>query len=77
MFTEQERARLSVGLKETKKAIAAGCEMVYLAEDAPDAIFDEIKKVAADKINIVPTMKELGRLCGIDVKASCAALRKN
>ena len=77
MFTEQERARLAVGLKETKKVITAGCEMVYLAEDAPDAIYDEIKKMAGDKLSIVPTMKELGRLCGIDVKASCAALRKN
>lgn len=75
MFTEQERARLSVGLKETRKAIKAGCEGIYLAEDAPDAIFDEIKALAGDRLNIVPTMRELGRLCGIDVKASCAALR--
>lgn len=75
MFTEQERARLAVGLKETKKAIKNGCESVYVAEDAPSFIVEEVEKTAGDKLKKVPTMKELGRLCGIDVKASCAAVR--
>lgn len=75
MFTESELTRLSVGLKETKKAIVAGCEKVYLAEDAPEHIKKEIEALAGDRLFYTLTMRELGALCGIDVKASCAALR--
>ncbi len=75
MFTEQEKTRLAVGLKETKKAIASGVEKVYLAEDAPERILEEIEALAKDRLFYVSSMSELGALCGIDVKATCAALR--
>lgn len=75
MFTEQERVRLAVGLKETKKAVLDGAERVYLAEDAPERIKAEIEAVAEDKLIYVSTMRELGHMCGIDVRATCAALK--
>lgn len=75
MFTENEKTRLAVGLKETKKAIASGVERVYIAEDAPAEIKGQIEAIAADKVFYVSTMRELGALCGIDVKATCAAIR--
>lgn len=75
MFTDNERARLAVGLKETKKAVSAGAEKVFLAEDTPEHIAEEIKAIAGDRLCMVSTMRELGVLCGIDVKASCAAIR--
>ncbi len=77
MFTVEERARLAVGLKETKKVIRQGAELVYLASDTPERIADEIKELAGNKLRIVESMRELGRLCGIDVKATCAAVRSN
>lgn len=77
MFTENEKARLAVGLKETRKVVLSGAEKVYLAEDAPERIAEEIKNIAGDKLLIVSSMRELGRMCGIDVKASCAAVRSN
>ncbi len=77
MFTEAEKVGLVVGLKETKKAIRQGAKAVYLAEDTPEIIADELKALAGDRIVTVETMKELGRLCGIDVRASCAAVRSN
>lgn len=77
MFTENEKARLAVGLKETRKVVLSGAEKVYLAEDAPERIAEEIKNIAGDKLLIVSSMRELGRMCGIDVKASCAAIRLN
>ena len=75
MFTEIEKTRLAVGIKETKKAAAAGAEKIYLAEDAPERILKEIEALAGDRLFYVSTMRELGALCGIDVKATCAALR--
>ncbi|MBQ7793967.1 MAG: ribosomal L7Ae/L30e/S12e/Gadd45 family protein [Clostridia bacterium] len=77
MFTAEERARLAVGLKETKKVIGQGAERVYLAADAPERIAEEIKALAGAKLCTVATMRELGAMCGIDVKASCAAVRSN
>ncbi|MBS7299165.1 MAG: ribosomal L7Ae/L30e/S12e/Gadd45 family protein [Eubacteriales bacterium] len=76
MFTENDRVRLAVGLKETRKVVLSGAEKVYLAKDAPERIAEEIKNIAGDKLVFVPTMMELGKMCGIDVKASCAAVRK-
>ncbi len=75
MFTAEERARLAVGLKETKKVIREGAELVYLAEDTPERIKEEIGQLAGGKVRMAETMRELGRMCGIDVKASCAAVR--
>lgn len=75
MFTESEKVRLAVGLKETKKAVAAGAEKVFLADDAPEHIAEQIRAIAADRLTVVSSMRELGALCGIEVKASCAALR--
>lgn len=77
MFTESEKVRLAVGLKQTRKAVSAGAERVYLADDAPERIAEEIRSIAGDKLVAVPTMRELGRMCGIDVNASCAAVRSN
>lgn len=77
MFTESEKVRLAVGLKQTRKVVSAGAERVYLADDAPERIAEEIRSIAGDKLVSVPTMRELGRMCGIDVNASCAAVRSN
>lgn len=72
---------VEVGLKQTVKAVCENkAAKVFLAEDCEDRIRetvkDECKKRDIQLIS-VPTMRLLGRMCGIDVKASCAAvLRK-
>lgn len=76
MFTEEEKNRLSVGLKQTTKSILAGADKVFVAGDTPYDIIEKIKAVYGGELVEVESMKELGRMCGIDVKASCAALRK-
>ena len=70
-----------VGLKQTKKAIAAGkAAVVYLAKDADPKLTEPLSalcrlsdiRVVADR-----TMSELGRSCGIAVgTAACAILVK-
>ena len=75
MFTDSERTRLVVGLKQTKKAIKEGAERVVLAQDASEIIKAEIKELFAN-VEYVDTMQELGKLCGIDVKAAVSAVKK-
>lgn len=75
MFTQIPRTALAVGLKETKKAIAAGSKKVYIACDAPDYIKNELSALCPDRLSEVVTMRELGAMCGINVNASCAAVK--
>ena len=75
MFTEAEKTRLVVGLKQTRKAIKEGAQRVLLASDASEVIKTEIKELFAN-VEYVETMAELGRMCGIDVKAAVSAVKK-
>ncbi len=75
MFTDSERTRLVVGLKQTRKAIKEGATRVLLARDASEIIKTEIKELFAD-VEYVDTMQELGKLCGIDVGAAVSAIKK-
>ncbi|MEW9095686.1 MAG: ribosomal L7Ae/L30e/S12e/Gadd45 family protein [Clostridiaceae bacterium] len=67
-----------VGLKQSLKAIKNGSgKTVYVAKDADIKIYDQIKSAAEEnslEIILVDTMKELGRLCGIDVGAATAVI---
>lgn len=72
---------VEVGLKQTMKALFENkADKVFLAEDCEDRIRETVKEECTEKgiqLVSVPTMRLLGRMCGIDVKASCAAvLRK-
>ncbi len=70
--------RRVVGMRETLKTIARGNALrVYVARDAePRVIEDIVAQSQTRKIpmDYVDTMEELGRLCGIEVRAACAAL---
>lgn len=69
-----------IGIKQTKAAIRDGKAMtVYIADDAD---FSEISDVielcrgaGIDPVH-VPTLKELGRACGIDVPCAAASVVK-
>ncbi|MFO7154349.1 MAG: ribosomal L7Ae/L30e/S12e/Gadd45 family protein [Caldicoprobacter oshimai] len=71
----------TVGTKQTLKAINAGKAVrVYLAKDVDEYISERIKK-ECEKNNVpifyVNSMKELGRICGIDVGAATAAILRD
>jgi large subunit ribosomal protein L7A len=76
---EKEKNRV-VGRKQTLNAINQGkAEAVFLAEDTDEHIKQEI--ISASKENNVQIIEvesklKLGRACGIDVSAACAALLK-
>lgn len=67
-----------IGLKQTTKAIRSGQgKVVYLAKNADEDIIKTIESLCNEfklEIKYVDTMKELGKLCGIDVGAATALL---
>ncbi|MFL0249205.1 ribosomal L7Ae/L30e/S12e/Gadd45 family protein [Clostridium neuense] len=69
-----------VGVKQSIKAINEGIvKIVYLAKDADTELFKNVEKLSKEhslQIVYVDTMKELGKMCNIDVKASTAVVLK-
>ncbi|KAJ49844.1 large subunit ribosomal protein L7A [Clostridium tetanomorphum] len=67
-----------VGFKQSLKVIKNGSgSTVYIAKDADKKIFDQLKSAAEEnslEIVYIETMKELGKLCGIDVGAATAVI---
>lgn len=65
-----------VGIKQSSKALKTGKgKKLYIAKDVNEAMVSELIELAkANSVEIVyiDTMKELGKLCGIDVKAAAA-----
>ena len=72
------REKVVVGAKQLRKAIASGrAQRVFLAENADPALTEPILEMCSN-LSIrsiwVPTMTELGRVCGIEVGAAAAAV---
>lgn len=66
------------GAKQLRKAIRAGTvERVYLAKDADDRVtapLEELCRQTGTLISWIPSMRELGKACGIGVGAACAGI---
>lgn len=67
-----------VGIKQSKKVIKEGrAAAVFVAADADARVKDPICALCSEKgveTVSVPTMKELGEACGIEVGAAVAVL---
>lgn len=78
MLSQLKKGNRVVGLKQTRKALSARrARCVFLAEDADPAVTDALAgQCRAEEIPcvMVPSMKELGTACGIQVGAAAAAL---
>ena len=70
--------KIVVGAKQLKKAVKAGrAKYVFLAENADPAVTEPLEELCtANHIQFtwVPSMAELGRVCGIEVGAAAAAV---
>ena len=66
-----------VGIKQVLKAVKEEkVNMVYIGKDAEKRIVEELIKLCKQKgiqIIYIDTMKELGKMAGIEVKAATAA----
>lgn len=80
MIGEAERSKLQVGYKQTVRALNENNAFkVFIAEDCDSHLKNGIADIAEktdSQIFFIPTMKELGNMCGIDVSASCAVILK-
>lgn len=70
-----------VGIKQTIKTIKNGeGSIVYIAKNADAKLVQSVEALAIEnsiEVVYVDTMKELGRLCGIDVGAATAVILKD
>lgn len=80
MISEKDKKNLRIGLKEVTKSL---CEnrvaRVIIAQDSEDRIkttLTQAAKTAGVGTEYIETMRQLGRICGISVGASCAAIIK-
>jgi large subunit ribosomal protein L7A len=67
-----------VGLKQLLRGLEADAvARVYIAEDAEEHLKERIRGAARGRgvtVETVPSMEELGEVCGIEVSAACAAI---
>lgn len=78
MLDELKTANKVVGIKQLRKAIAAGrAKKVFLAADADPMLTEPVAAQCRErKITVisVPTMRQLGAACDIPVDAAAAAI---
>lgn len=78
MLTELTNQAKVVGAKQVRRAVEAGtARKVFLAGDADPRVIEPIAALCGEKgveVESVPSMRELGRACGIAVGAAVTAL---
>ncbi|MBQ9764226.1 MAG: ribosomal L7Ae/L30e/S12e/Gadd45 family protein [Phascolarctobacterium sp.] len=71
----------TVGVKQTEKAVTKElAAKVFVAKDADERVTEKLKELCEEKavsLVQVETMHELGKACGIHVKAAAAAILKS
>jgi len=79
-MVERLTGKKVVGFKQSIKAIQNGSvNAVYLANDAEARLIEKIVELCEEnslEVHYVDTMKDLGKLCGIDVGAASAVILK-
>ncbi len=77
MFEASAKKRYIIGAKQVKNAIKSEkASKVYVASDCDPEVSDPVIELAEKNrvpLFFISTRKELGEMCGIDVKAACAA----
>ena len=77
MFEASAKRQYIIGAKQVKNAVICGkASRVYIASDSDEHIIKPIVELANEQgteLVYVKTRTELGRMCGINVKAACAA----
>ncbi len=77
----KQAAQRTVGVKQTEKAVVRqAAELVFVGSDADERVTTKLKELC--QMNHVPavtteSMSEIGKACGINVKAAAAAILKS
>jgi len=76
MIQIDDYSKLKIGVKQTSRAIIENKALfIYIARDAEQHVVRRVIELATEKnidIIYVGSMKELGRVCNIDVGAATA-----
>lgn len=74
----KQATQLTIGMKQTLKAVEQGMvKEVFVAKDADLKVTGKILQLCNEKdvpVEIVDSMKQLGKACGIEVGAATAAI---
>ena len=77
MLSKLSESSKVVGAKQTKRALNGGSAVaVYLADDADPRVTEAVRELCVQcgvPVYDVPSMRELGQVCGIAVGAAVAA----
>lgn len=80
MLEIDSNAEIKVGIKQSSRAIAEGkARIVYVAKDADMSVINKVLELAEANevpVELVETMRLLGRACKIDVGAATAVILK-
>ncbi len=78
MLDELKGARKVVGIKQLRRALAAGnVAKAFLAEDADPRLTEPLAELCSAQnviLEKVPAMAELGKAAGIDIGAAAAGI---
>jgi large subunit ribosomal protein L7A len=73
-------AKKAVGAKQAAKAVEKGqASLVFLAEDADSRVIAPLREACARagvRVEMAPSMGDLGKACGIEVGAAAVAVIK-
>ena len=75
-----ENEKFKTGFKEVLKAVSENnVKKLFIAGDSSQSMQDKLTAKAGPDCEIlyIESMKDLGKMCSIDVGASCAAILKN
>lgn len=77
MLEELKQKSKVVGVKQTRRAVSDGsARRIFLAQDADPKVTEPLADLCAQwgvPVEWVPSMKELGTVCGIAVGSAAAA----
>lgn len=80
MISDSERLKLQVGYKQALRALNEDkASKIFIAEDSDTNMKNSLENLAGQKntpMFFIPSMKELGNMCSIEVGASCAVILK-
>lgn len=78
MLYDKENTIQIVGTKQTLKQLEKGVvKTVFVAKDADDRVTGQVLELAKAQnvtVEFVESMKELGKMCNVEVKTAVAAI---
>lgn len=80
MLTQLENAKKVIGIKQSTRAIEKGeAKIAFIARDVDQSMMIDFKRLCDEhgiEVVFVDSMKQLGKICSIEVGAATAVILK-